>query len=156
MTSGYSTPEGAIGIDPRATEGTLSRRFFAYLLDIVVIFVLWAIFGTVIFFLGIVTLTLGWALFAVLPFTAIIYNALTISGPSQGTVGMRAAGLQVLDATTGGRVSILAAAVHALLFYVFLSSAGLLLLIDILFGVMRADRRMGRDLITNVLFVRAP
>ena len=37
---------------------------------------------------------------------------------------MRMAGLRVLDATTGGRVSFIAAAVHALLFYVFVSSAG--------------------------------
>jgi uncharacterized RDD family membrane protein YckC len=153
MTSGYGTTFGAI--DPRATEGTLGRRFWAYLIDIVVIAVITCVLWVLIGILGVLTLGLGWLLFGLLPFTAIVYNAITISGPSQGTMGMRAAGLRVLDATTGGRVSFIAAAVHALLFYVFLSSAGLLLAADILFGFMRADRRMGRDIITNVTFVRA-
>ena len=35
MTSGYGTAYGVV--DPRATEGTLGRRFFGYLIDIVVI-----------------------------------------------------------------------------------------------------------------------
>jgi uncharacterized RDD family membrane protein YckC len=155
MTSGYGTTYGT-SVDPRATEGTLGRRFWAYLVDIVVIalitFLLWIAIGI----LGVLTLGIGWILFGILPFTAIIYNAVTISGASQGTIGMRMAGLRVLDATTGGRVSFIAAAVHALLFYVFVSSAGVLLAIDIVFGVIRGDRRMGRDLVTNVVFVRAP
>jgi len=153
MTSGYGTTFGAI--DPRATEGTLGRRFWAYLIDIVVIALITCVLWVLIGILGVLTLGIGWLLFGVLPFTAIVYNAVTISGASQGTIGMRAAGLRVLDATTGGRVSLLAAAVHAFLFYVFLSSAGLILASDILFGFMRQDRRMGRDIITNVVFVRA-
>ncbi len=152
MTGGYGTAYGAV--DPRATEGTLGRRFFGYLVDIMVIAVITVLLSVLISILGVLTLGLGWLLFALVPLTAIVYNAVTISGPSQATVGMRMAGLRVLDATTGGRVSFIAAAVHALLFYVFVSSAGLLLAIDILFGLMRPDRRMGRDLLTNVVLIR--
>ena len=152
MTSGYGTAYGAV--DPRATEGTIGRRFFGYLIDIVVIALITVLLWALIGILGILTFGLGWFLFALLPLTAIVYNAITISGQSQATIGMRTAGLRVLDATTGGRVSMIAAAVHALLFYVFVSSAGLLLAIDILFALMRSDRRMGRDLITNVVLVR--
>ena len=47
--------------------------------------------------LGLLTFGLGWALFALVPLTAIIYNAVTIGGPAQATVGMRVAGLKVLD-----------------------------------------------------------
>jgi hypothetical protein len=68
---------------------------------------------------------------------------------------MRMAGVRVLDATTGGRVSFIAAAVHALLFYVALGAAALLWVADVAFGFLRPDRRLGRDLITNVVFVRA-
>jgi uncharacterized RDD family membrane protein YckC len=156
MTSGYGTTYGNIAVDPRASEGTLSRRFWAYLIDIVVIAALTMLLYLLVGILGVLTFGIGWLLFAVIPFTAIVYNAITISGPSQGTIGMRLMGMRVLDATAGGRVSLLAAAVHALLFYVFVSSAGLLLAIDILFGLMRADSRMGRDLVTNVVFVRSP
>ncbi len=61
---------------------------------------------------------------------------------------------RVLDATTGGRVGFIAAAVHALLFYVFVASAGTLWVLDVVFGLLRSDRRMGRDLLTNVVLVR--
>ena len=152
MTSGYG---GTYVLDPRATEGTLGRRFFAYLIDIVVIFLLWGLLWLAILVIGIVTLGLGWVLFAVLPFAAIVYNAVTISGPHQGTIGMRMAGLRVLDASTGGRVSFVYAAAHALLFYVALGAAALLWVADVAFGFVRPDRRLGRDLITDVVFVRA-
>ncbi|HEX2135096.1 MAG TPA: RDD family protein [Microvirga sp.] len=152
MTSGYGA---SYVFDPRATDGTLGRRFFAYLIDIVVIFALWGVLWLAIAILGLFTLGLGWLLFSLLPFTAIIYNAVTISGPAQGTIGMRLAGVRVFDATTGGRVSFLAAAVHALLFYVALGAAALLWIADVLFGFVREDRRLGRDLITNVVFLRA-
>jgi uncharacterized RDD family membrane protein YckC len=153
MTSGYGTAYGAV--DPRTTEGTVGRRLFGYLIDIVVLFFLGALLAVAISILGVLTLGLGWLLFPILGIpVAVLYNAFTISGSSQATIGMRMAGLRVLDATTGGRVSFIAAAVHALLFYVFIASAGLLLAIDILFGLVRSDRRMGRDLLTNVVLVR--
>jgi uncharacterized RDD family membrane protein YckC len=142
-------------VEPRATEGTLGRRLFAYLIDIVVIAIITAVLWVVIGILGVITLGLGWLLFSLLPLTAIIYNAITVSGASQGTVGMRMTGVRVLDATTGGRVSFVAAAVHALLFYVALASAALLWIADVAFGLFRDDRRLARDLLTNVVFVRA-
>jgi uncharacterized RDD family membrane protein YckC len=155
MSSGYATTY-VPSVDPRATAGTLGRRFWAYLIDIAVIALLTGVLWVAIGVLGVLTLGIGWLLFGLLPFTAIIYNAITISGRSQGTIGMRTVGLRVLDASAGGRVSVIAAAVHALLFYAFVSSAGVLLAIDIVFGLLRDDRRMGRDLITNVVFVRSP
>ena len=152
MTTGYSASSA---VQPRETEGTLGRRFLAYLVDIVVILLLTGLLYVVVFVLGVLTLGLGWLLFGLIPFTAILYNAVTISGPSQGTIGMRMAGVRVLDATTGGRVSFLAAAVHAFLFYVALGSAALLWALDVFVGFVRADHRLGRDLLTNVVFVRS-
>lgn len=152
MTSGYSP---SFAVQPRETEGTLGRRFWGYLIDIVVITLLTGLLYVVVAILGVLTLGLGWLLFGLLPFTAIIYNAVTISGSAQGTIGMRMAGVRVVDATTGGRVSFIAAAVHALLFYVALGAAALLWVADVLFGLVRPDRRLGRDLITNVVFVRS-
>jgi uncharacterized RDD family membrane protein YckC len=65
---------------------------------------------------------------------------------------MRAAGLRVVDSGTGGRVGFLAAAVHALLFYVAMGTT--LLIVDILIGLFRNDSRMGRDLVTGIAMVR--
>jgi uncharacterized RDD family membrane protein YckC len=139
------------------TEGVLSRRLIGYLIDIVVVFGLIALLAVAIFLLGIVTFTLGWSLYALLfpPVVAIIYNAVTIGGPAQATVGMRVAGVRVVDAATGGPVGMPTAAVHALLFYV---AAGtfVLWLFDIFIGIARSDRRLGHDLLTGVLVVRRP
>jgi len=141
----------------RLTEGVISRRFWAYLIDLMVIFVWICLICVAIFVFGILTFGLGLGLFALLPLTAltfVIYNAVTIGGSAQATVGMRMNGIKVVDAATGGRVSGLAAAVHALLFYVawptFLLWAG-----DILVGFARGDRRFVRDLVTGIVVVRA-
>jgi len=141
---------------PARTDGVLGRRFFAYLVDILVVFGLVALLAVAIFIVGVVTFTLGWGLYALLfpPLVAIIYNALTIGGPAQSTIGMRMMGLRVVDAGTGGHVDKITAAVHALLFYL---AAGtfILLAIDILIGMTRQDRRLGHDLLTGVMLVRS-
>jgi uncharacterized RDD family membrane protein YckC len=96
-------------------------------------------------------------LFFLLPLTAltfIVYNAATIGGSAQATVGMRMMGLRVVNPATGGPVSPLAAAVHALFFYVAISTF-LLWAGDVLIGFVRDDRRFLRDLLTGMMIVRA-
>ena len=136
------------------TDGTLSRRFFAYLIDLLMIVLFSTFLSVVIAVIGLLTFGLGWSLFAILPASAIIYNAITVGGPRQSTIGMRMMGLRVVDATTGGPVSMLTAAVHALLFYV---AAGtfVLWLLDLFLGFARSDRRLGHDLLTGVVLVRS-
>jgi uncharacterized RDD family membrane protein YckC len=144
---------GAYQVDSQLTRGVISRRFWAYLVDLIVIAIWSGIVCIGIFMVGLLTFGLGWALFALVPLTAIIYNAVTIGGPSQATVGMRFAGLKVLDATNGSRPTGLAAAVHALLFYVAVSTF-ILWAGDILLGFARGDSRFGHDLLTGLVIVR--
>ncbi|PVE23231.1 RDD family protein [Microvirga sp. KLBC 81] len=143
-------------VDTRLTEGVIARRFWSYLIDLFVI-ALWVVLISIgIFFLGIITLGLGWGLFFALPLTAlifIVYNAVTIGGPNQATVGMRIMGLRVIDPATGRGVSMLAAAVHALFFYVAISTF-LLWLCDVLVGFLRNDGRFIRDLLTGMMIIR--
>src|SRR4029078_2067335 len=98
---------------------------------------------------------LGGSLLPIRPASAIIYNAITIGGPRQSTIGMRMMGLRVVDAATGGAVGMVTAAVHALLFYV---AAGtfVLWLLDLFLGFARSDRRLGHDLLAGVVLVRRP
>ena len=141
-------------VDPRVTEGVLSRRLGGYLVDLVIIAVLMGILWTVIAILGVLTFGFGWMLFALLPLTAIAYNALTIGGPAQATIGMRMAGVRVVDVMSGGgRVGLVQAAVHAVLFWLA-ASTGLLLAVDILVCFARPDRRLGHDLLSGVALVR--
>lgn len=137
-----------------ATDGVLGRRLVAYLIDIVIIAGFVLLLGFAILVLGVFTLGLGWLLFAILvPGAAILYSAITIAGRHQSTIGMRMTGLRVFNATRGGPVDALTAAVHALLFYLAAGSF-LLWVLDIIVGMARSDRRLARDLIVNLLVVR--
>lgn len=157
MSTGYGTnptyrSQGEL--DPRVTEGVLGRRLGGYLVDLLVIALLMGVLGVIILILGVVTFGFGWGLFALVPLTAIVYNALTLGGRSQATFGMRMVGIRAVDMTSGGgRVSLLQAAVHALLFWVA-ASTGLLLAADIILGFARSDRRLGHDLLSGVALVR--
>jgi uncharacterized RDD family membrane protein YckC len=141
------------GVDSRLSEGTLGKRFFGYLIDLVVIAIVTAVFWVLIGILGVVTLSLGWALFPLLAVVPILYNAVTVGGPAQATIGQRVMGLRAVDALTGGRVNWVMAAAHALLFYVA-ASTFFLWVIDLGLGMVRSDRRLGHDLLTNIAFVR--
>lgn len=138
-----------------ATQGVLTRRLVAYLIDIVVILFFTMLLGAAILVLGVVTFGLGWLLFGiVVPGAAILYTAVTMGGSRQSTIGMRFCGLRVVDASSGGPVDALRAAVHALLFYLAISTF-VVWAIDVAIGVFRSDRRMGRDLVVNITMVRA-
>ena len=135
-------------------SGVLGSRLFAWFIDIVVLFFLgWLVFLLLVL-LGVVTFGATWLLIPIATVaTALGYAALTIGGRRQSTWGMRVAGLRV-ETADGDRPDGLAAAVHALLFYV---AAGtfVLWLLDVACGFARADRRMGHDLLTGFVVVRA-
>jgi uncharacterized RDD family membrane protein YckC len=144
-------------IDERPLQdvsGVLGSRLFAWIGDIVVLFILgWLVFFLLLL-LGIVTFGATWLLIPIATVaTALGYAALTIGGRKQATWGMRMAGLRV-ETANGGRPDGLAAAVHALLFYVAAGTVALWL-VDIACGFLRADRRLGHDLLTGLVVVRA-
>ncbi len=76
-----------------------------------------------------------------------------MGGSKQSTIGMRMMGLRVVAPESGRPVDMLTAAVHALLFYVAISTF-LLWCLDILFGLVRADRRLGHDVLLGLAVVR--
>ena len=135
-------------------SGVLGSRLFAWIGDIIILFILgWLVFALLLL-LGVVTFGATWLLIpAATVATALGYAAVTIGGPRQATWGMRMAGLRV-ETADGGRPDVLTAAVHALLFYVAAGTVGLWL-IDIACGFVRADRRLGHDLLTGLVVVRA-
>ncbi|KQU50723.1 hypothetical protein ASG72_12760 [Bosea sp. Leaf344] len=135
-------------------SGVLGSRLFAWIGDIVILFFLGGAIVLLLGILGIVTFGATWLLIPIATVaTGLGYAALTVGGPRQATLGMRMAGLKV-ETAAGGRPDGLAAAVHALLFYVAASTVGLWA-IDILIGFARSDRRMGHDLLTGLVVVRA-
>lgn len=135
-------------------SGVLGSRLFAWIGDIIILFFLGGAIVLLLGVLGIVTFGATWLLIPIATIaTGLGYAAVTIGGPRQATFGMRMAGLRV-ETANGGRPDGLAAAVHALLFYVAASTVGLWAL-DVLIGFARSDRRMGHDLLTGLVVVRA-
>lgn len=148
-------PISALDVRPyQNTSGVLGSRLFAWIIDIVVLFFLgWLVFFLLLV-LGVVTFGATWFLIpAATVATALGYAALTIGGRKQSTWGMRVAGLKV-ETATGARPDGIVAAVHALFFYVAAGTVALWLL-DIACGLFRTDRRLGHDLLTGLVVVRA-
>lgn len=147
---GGASPAPALG----RTDGVLSRRVLAYCIDVVVISFLVVLFGFLIGVAGIFTFGLTWGLYVILiPGTAILYSALSIGGPSMGTIGMRMTGLVALEASTGRGAGPLLAGLHALLFYVGIGTLALFVL-DVVIGLARSDRRLGHDLLADIVVIR--
>ena len=135
-------------------SGVLGSRLFAWIGDIIALFILGWLVVALLIFLGLVTFGATWLLLPIATVaTALGYAALTVGGPKQSTWGMRMAGLRV-ETVNGGRPDGLAAAVHALLFYVAAGTVALWVL-DILCGLVRDDRRLGHDILTGLVVVRA-
>ncbi|MGH6793517.1 MAG: RDD family protein [Methyloceanibacter sp.] len=102
---------------PQLFQGVIRKRFFAFIVDAIIIAVLTTIAYVVVALLGIITLGLAWLLFGlVFPAVGLGYNALTIGGPNSATIGQRMVGLEV-RMWFGGKVTPLIAAFHALLFW---------------------------------------
>jgi uncharacterized RDD family membrane protein YckC len=98
-------------------DGVIGKRVIAFIIDAIIIGVLWAIAVFVVGVLGIVTLGLAWLMFGLIfPVVGLGYNALTIGGPNSATIGQRMMGLE-WRTWYGGKVSPLIAAFHALLFW---------------------------------------
>src|SRR4051794_14478051 len=75
---GYPPQAGWQAPPPVLVEhGSLGPRFFAYLLDIVFIFGFTCVLWVAIALIGVITFGFGWALYAILPASGILYSAVT-------------------------------------------------------------------------------
>lgn len=137
-----------------ATDGVLMRRSLAFVVDLIAIGALVVLLSIVILVLGVLTLGLAWLLFALLPAVAILYSAVTVGGANQATIGMRVMGLRVSRAVSSSRVDAITAGVHSLIFWLATSTL-LLWVFDVVIGVAREDKRLGHDLVVDVIVVRA-
>jgi uncharacterized RDD family membrane protein YckC len=138
--------------DVSAYDGVRTRRVLAFLLDYLIVGLLLIPFAILVFFLGLLTLGLGWSLFAVLgPAVALIYVWNTLGGPNQATVGMRMMNIR-LDRLDGRRVDGLLAVVHSVLFW----AGNVVLTPLVLLVALFADRkRTLHDLLLGTVVTRS-
>jgi uncharacterized RDD family membrane protein YckC len=142
----YAAPE-----DWRAYSGTLSRRVFAFILDYIIVLMLCMPAAVVLFFLSIVTLGLGFLLYpALFVIVAGLYFGLTVGGPSQASLGMRAMNIAIVR-VDGQRMDFLTAIVHLALFWILNSVLTPLILLA---GLFIERSRLIHDLLVGTVTIR--
>jgi uncharacterized RDD family membrane protein YckC len=136
---------------PRLYDGVRTRRALSFLFDYAAVLILCIPVAVVIFFLGVLTLSIGWHLYAVmLPGVALLYVAFTMGGRSQATPGMRVAGVRV-ERLDGGPVDPATAALHGVLFWV---SVTFLTPFVLLVALFTRRKQLLHDLLLGTVVVR--
>ncbi|MCK1637723.1 RDD family protein [Bradyrhizobium sp. 157] len=140
---------------PELFRGVLTRRVFAFLIDLVVLSVPVILGYIFIFLFGIVTLTLGWMLFWLAwPATivwAIVYYGTSIGGPHSATLGMRAMDLE-LRTWYGAPGYFVLGACHAVLYWL---SVSFLTPLVLLVGLFNSRRRLLHDMILGTVVINS-
>ncbi len=141
--------------EPALFEGVLTKRFFAFLIDLLIISLPIILASIFILIFGVITLGLGWALFwLVSPASvvwAVVYYGMSLGGPHSATVGMRMMGLQLRTWKDEPGYFVLGAA-HAVLYWLsvsFLTPAVLLV------GLFNQRGRLLHDIVLGVVIINS-
>jgi uncharacterized RDD family membrane protein YckC len=128
----------------------------AFFIDFVVISVPLVLASVFIFVFGIVTLTLGWALYWLLPpasvIWAIAYFGLTLGGPRSATIGMRMLDLE-MRTWYGAPAYFVLGAVHAIGFWLSVSALTPFILLVPFFN---QRRRLLHDIVLGTVIINNP
>lgn len=136
---------------PELFEGVLTRRVFAFLIDLAIIGVITIVLSVIGVIAGFLTFGLAWlALAVVVPASVVLYYAMTLGSARRATVGMQAMDI-VLTPTRGQPLDGWMAFIHAGVFWATVWVLGPLSLVFVLFT---PRRQMLHDLIVGTLMVR--
>jgi uncharacterized RDD family membrane protein YckC len=140
---------------PELFRGVLTRRVFAFLIDLVVLSIPVILACMFIAVFGVVTLGLGWALFwLVSPASviwALIYYGASLGGPHSATLGMRVMDLE-LRTWYGAPGYFVLGAMHAVLFWI---SVSMLTPLVLLIGLCNGRRRLLHDIILGTVVINS-
>ena len=142
-------------LQPELFRGVLTRRVFAFLIDLVVLSVPVILGYIFIAVFGVITLGLGWMLFWLAwPATivwAIVYYGASIGGPHSATMGMRAMDLEVRT-WYGAPGYFVLGACHAVLYWI---SVSFLTPLVLLVGLFNGRRRLLHDIILGTVVINS-
>ncbi len=132
------------------TDGVLTRRVLAWLIDMLLVGVVLAIAWTMLGVLSVATLGLGVPLFALLPAVPFAYHWLLI-GVMGATPGQALCGIRVRRDDDLGPVSLFATLVFTAILWLQLASSGLWLLA----ALFTARHRAIHDIASGLVLVRS-
>src|SRR3981189_2153856 len=142
-------------LEPELFRGVLTRRVFAFVIDLVGLSIPVILGYIFIALFGLITLGLGWALFWLAwPASivwAIVYYGSSLGGPHSATVGMRVMDLE-LRTWYGAPGYFVLGATHAVLFWVSISFLTPLVL---LVGLFNGRRRLLHDIILGTVIINS-
>jgi uncharacterized RDD family membrane protein YckC len=142
-------------MQPELFRGVLTRRIFAFLIDLVVLSIPVILACLFIAVFGVVTLGLGWALFwLVSPASviwALVYYGTSLGGPHSATLGMRVMDLE-LRTWYGAPCYFVLGAAHAVLFWV---SVSFLTPLVLLVGLFNGRRRLLHDIVLGTVVINS-
>ncbi|MBY0382290.1 MAG: RDD family protein [Xanthobacteraceae bacterium] len=145
----------AAGGTVAAYDGVLTKRFIAFLIDLVVLSVPVVLVTLFIAVFGIVTLGLGWALFwLVSPFSviwALVYYGASLGGRHAATVGMRILGIH-METLSGNRPYFLLGVAHAIAYWV---SVSFLTPLVVIVGLFNRRKQLLHDLVLGTVVVNS-
>jgi uncharacterized RDD family membrane protein YckC len=140
-------------LDPELFRGVLTRRVFAFLIDLLVISIPVVLGYVFIAVFGLITLGLGWLLFWLAwPASvvwAIVYYGASLGGPHSATLGMRVMDLE-LRTFYGAPGYFVLGAMHAVLFWV---SVSFLTPFVVLVGLFNGRRRLLHDIVLGTVVI---
>jgi uncharacterized RDD family membrane protein YckC len=139
--------------NPELFEGVLARRVVAFLIDFVILAVPVVFVAMFIFVIGIVTLGLGFLLYALLwpamIIWAVAYYGLTLGSPASATIGMRIMDIE-MRTWYGSPAYFVLGAVHAIVFWITVSALTPFILLVCLFN---HRRRCLHDILVGTIII---
>ena len=142
-------------LQPELFRGVLTRRVFAFLIDLVVLSVPVIVGYVFIAVFGLITLGLGWALFWLAwpasVIWAIVYYGASLGGPYSATLGMRVMDLE-LRTWYGAPGYFVLGAMQAVLFWISVSFLSPLVL---LVGLFNGRRRLLHDIVLGTVVINS-
>lgn len=136
---------------PELFDGVLSRRVFAFIVDLVILGAMVLAFSLVGLIAGFLTFGLAWAaLVMVIPASIVVYYAATLGSPKRATIGMQMMDI-VLTPTRGQPLDGWMAVIHAAIFWVTVWISWPL---SLLIALFTPRRQMLHDLLVGGLMVR--
>jgi uncharacterized RDD family membrane protein YckC len=136
---------------PELFDGVLTRRVFAYLIDVAILIAAGTMVGVVSVILGFFTFGIPWLLLPVLiPAIILGYYAITLGSPMRATVGMSMMDI-VLVPTRGYPLDGWKILIHPIVFWITVWVAWPISLFVALFT---SRQQMVQDLVTGTLMLR--
>jgi uncharacterized RDD family membrane protein YckC len=136
--------------DEYLVGGVLTRRCFAWVIDIILIAILVGVLWWVLAMFGILTFGLGFAAMPVLSVVPFLYHFLSLISAPSATPGQQMVGLTVRRDDDLGPPTPLQAIISVIGYYVTLATSGLLLVV----ALFTIRHRTLHDLVSGLLVVR--